>query len=136
MNTPTTPYQKVMIIDDNPVDLYITSMLMKKKLFAQEVLQYPAATQALQYLTAHAGSPDQIPQVILVDIYMPEMSGFEFMEAYEQLPAETKKHSKVYIVSSSIDSRDIGRANDDKNVIAFQEKPITREFLDTIANKA
>lgn len=125
-----------MIIDDNPVDLYITSMLMKKKSFAHEVLQYPAATQALQYLMTHADDPGQIPQIILVDIYMPEMSGFEFMEAYENLPPETKKHSKVYIVSSSIDSRDIGRASDDKNVIAFQEKPITREFLDSIANKA
>jgi len=129
----TTEFNKVMIIDDNQIDLYITSILMKKNLFASEILQYSAATDALQYLKTHADDPNDIPQVILVDIYMPEMSGFEFMEAYDQLPDETKKYSKVYIVSSSIDNRDIGRANDDRNVVSFQEKPITPEFLEAIA---
>ena len=129
----TTEFNKVMIIDDNQIDLYITSILMKKNSFASEILQYSAATDALKYLKTHANEPNAIPQVILVDIYMPEMSGFEFMEAYDQLPDETKKYSKVYIVSSSIDNRDIGRASNDRNVVSFQEKPITPEFLEAIA---
>lgn len=129
--TPAT-FEKVMIIDDNHIDLYITSRLMKKHLFAANILEYSAATEALEYLEKHTRDLSALPQVILVDIYMPEMSGFEFMEAYDKLPVEAKKQSKVYIVSSSIDYEDISRAKADRNVISFQEKPVTKDFLDTI----
>ncbi len=60
------------------------------------------------------------------------MDGFQFMEAYDKLPAPLKAHCKVYIISSTKDERDIARAHEDKNVIAFHEKPITKAFLDSI----
>lgn len=60
------------------------------------------------------------------------MSGFEFMEAYDKLPITLKNHCRVYIVSSTIDYVDISRAQRDKNVVAFQVKPINKEFLDRI----
>lgn len=122
-----------MVIDDNQIDLYIATKLLKNNHFANEILTYNAAMKALHYLKEHSQQRESLPQVILVDIYMPEMSGFEFMEAYEKLPETFKRDCKVYIVSSSIDSKDIIRANEDKNVIAFREKPLTKAFLDEIA---
>ncbi|MFT3795567.1 response regulator [Flavobacterium sp.] len=133
MTAPHSTYPKVMVIDDNPIDLYIATKLLKNNHFAQEIQAYNAAGKALDYLKAHCQHTESLPQVILVDIYMPEMSGFEFMEAYDLLPDSLKQNCKVYIVSSSIDSKDIVRANEDKNVIAFREKPLTKEFLDEIA---
>lgn len=133
MTEPPSIYPKVLVIDDNPIDLYIATKLLKNNHFAQEIQTYNAAGKALDYLKQHCAQPASFPQVILVDIYMPEMSGFEFMEAYENLPDKLKQQCKVYIVSSSIDSKDIIRANEDKNVIAFREKPLTKEFLDEIA---
>lgn len=126
-----TTFQKVMVIDDNPVDLYIAKKILEKTSFADEILAYNSAIDALQYLRNNNGE-QALPDVILVDIYMPEMSGFEFMEAYRDLPAELKRHCKVYIISSSIDSKDIRRANEDENVVAFQEKPLSKEFLNAI----
>lgn len=126
-----TTFQKVMVIDDNPVDLYIAKKILEKTSFADEILAYNSAVDALQYLRNNQNQ-QALPDVILVDIYMPEMSGFEFMEAYRDLPTELKRHCKVYIISSSIDSKDIRRANEDENVVAFQEKPLSREFLNAI----
>jgi hypothetical protein len=60
------------------------------------------------------------------------MSGFEFMEAYDELSPLLKNNCRAYIVSSSLDDLDMDRANSDKNITAFHEKPVTKKFLDTI----
>lgn len=70
-----------------------------------------------------------LPKVIFVDIYMPGMSGFEFMAEYDKLPISLKKYCKAFIISSSIDTQDLAKANRDNNIVAMKEKPITKEFL-------
>ena len=125
-------FEKVMIIDDNAIDLYIMSRLINKHLFGEKVLQYSLASEALKYLQDNLKNSTALPQIIFVDIYMPEMSGFEFMEAYDKLPIALKNHCRVYIISSTIDYVDTSRAQSDKNVVAFQVKPINKEFLDGI----
>lgn len=126
-------FETVMIIDDNTIDLYISSRLIIKNNFGKKVLQYSDATEALKYLQDNQDNFSELPQVIFVDIYMPVMSGFEFMEEYDKLSPGLKEHCKAYIISSSIDDNDILRARRDKNVIFFQVKPINIEFLDCIA---
>jgi CheY-like chemotaxis protein len=125
-------FEKVMIIDDNNIDLYITKRLIIKNNFGKEVLEYNAAAEALKYLGDNQGNIPMLPLIIFIDIYMPEMSGFEFLEAYDKLPATLKKYCKVFIISSTIDENDIERSHLDKNLTAFQVKPITKEFLDSI----
>lgn len=122
-------YRKVMIIDDNDIDLYVTTRMIKTYKVGEEVLTFNSAKKALEYLQAHIGDEESLPDVMLVDIYMPLMSGFEFMAAYRDFPEELRRKTRVYIISSSIDETDIRKANEDPNVRAFHEKPITREFL-------
>jgi CheY-like chemotaxis protein len=124
----------VMIIDDNNIDLYVTSRMMVKNNFGENILEYPYAQDALQYLIDHQENPERLPQVILVDIYMPMMSGFEFMEEYDKLDDAFKQKCKVYIVSSTIDQTDIDCTKKDINIIGFHEKPVTKEFLQQIIN--
>ncbi|MDO8316089.1 MAG: response regulator [Flavobacterium sp.] len=125
-------FERVMIIDDNAIDLYISSRLISKHLFGKKVLQYFLAQEALKYLQDNLKNSTALPQIIFVDIYMPGMSGFEFMEAYDKLPMALKNHCRVYIISSTIDCVDISRAQSDKNVVAFHVKPINKEILDSI----
>jgi CheY-like chemotaxis protein len=134
MNPPllTPKYDTVMIIDDNNIDLYIASRVIQKAGFADNVLRYTSAREALQYLKEHTDRIPKLPEVIFVDIYMPDMSGFEFMAAYDGLAPKLKEHCHAYIISSSLDENDIARAHKDKNVVAFHEKPITAEFLQNV----
>jgi len=133
MTTEIQPkFEKVMIIDDNNIDLYITKRLIIKNNFGKEVLEYNAAAEALKYLQDNQGNIPMLPLIIFIDIYMPEMSGFEFLEAYDSLNVALKKYCKVFIISSTIDDKDIERSLLDKNSTAFQVKPITKEFLDGI----
>lgn len=127
-----TKFERVMLIDDNEIDLYITSRIVTKHLFGKTLLQYSEAQDALKYLTDNQENLEALPQVIFVDIHMPVMSGFQFMEAYGKLPAALKNYCKAYILSSTFDLGDISKANNDVNVINFQEKPITPEFLSKI----
>ena len=125
-------FEKVMIIDDNNIDLYITKRLIIKNNFGKEVLEYNAAAEALKYLQDNQDNIPMLPLIIFIDIYMPEMSGFEFLEAYDKLPVALKKYCKVFIISSTIDEYDIERSSLDKNLTAFQVKPITKDFLESI----
>lgn len=126
-------FENIMIIDDNSIDLYITSQAIKRNNIGKKVMQYTAAGEALKFLQDHSLDVSALPRIILVDIYMPEMSGFEFMEAYDKLPISLKEFCKVFIVSSSIDHNDLDRANKDENVTAFRGKPVSNEFLQNIS---
>lgn len=125
----TPKFENVMIIDDNAIDLYVCSRMITKNNFGKNVLKYSVATEALKYLQDNQNNFHELPQVIFVDIYMPMMSGFEFMEQYDKLSSALKTHCKVYIISSTIDNEDIVRSRNDRNVVSFQVKPITKEFL-------
>ena len=125
-------FETVMIIDDNTIDLYISSRLITKNYFGKKVLMYSDAKEALKYLQENQHDFSMLPQIIFVDIYMPIMSGFEFLDAYDKLPLDLKNKCRTYIISSTIDEDDIIRARRDKNVISFQVKPINKEFLERI----
>jgi CheY-like chemotaxis protein len=130
MNEETAPkFESVMIIDDNLIDLYIASRMITKNNFGKKVMQYSSAIEALKYLQENQDNISQLPEVILVDIYMPGMSGFEFMKEYDKLSTPLKDLCRVFIISSSIDEQDLNCANNDKNIVAMKEKPITKEFL-------
>jgi len=125
--------ENIMLIDDNSIDLYITSQTITRNNIGKNVLQYNDAEAALKFLVENCKHAWLLPRIILVDIYMPGMSGFEFMSAYDRLPSVLKSFCKVFIVSSSIDSEDLEKANRDKNVTAFREKPVSKEFLFAIS---
>ncbi len=128
-------FESVLIIDDNLIDLYIAARMITKNNFGKKVLQYSSAIEALQYLQENQENIPGLPDVIFVDIYMPGMSGFEFMAEYDKLQTALKKHCRVFIISSSVDEQDVAKANKDKNILAMEEKPITKEFLNGILDK-
>ena len=128
-------FERVMVIDDNLIDLYIAARMITKNNFGKMVFQYSSAIEALKYLHKNKENISLLPEVIFLDIYMPGMSGFEFMTEYDLLPLALKKYCRVFIISSSIDVEDIAKSNRDKNILAMKEKPITKLFLNEISEK-
>ncbi|MGZ5255645.1 MAG: response regulator [Flavitalea sp.] len=125
-------FDKVMVIDDNALDLYIAAKLITSNNFSKHVLEYNNASAALEYLTENQENTDLLPRIIFVDIYMPLMDGFEFLENYKLLSPTLTDHCKIIMVSSTIDDRDISRAKQDQSISLFSVKPITKRVFDDI----
>lgn len=125
-------YKKVMVIDDTAVDRYIAQHVLKKSSFADEVLSMESAQKALDYLSGFSGQPDYLPQYIFLDIRMPEVDGFGFLERYELLPEAVKTNCIIMMLTTSLDPMDMERANQNKFVRKFLNKPLDQEKLSDI----
>ncbi|MFV8375811.1 response regulator [Flavobacterium sp. LB1P62] len=125
-------FEKVIIVDDNPIERYCSSRMILNNNFGKKVIEFSLASEALAYLEENQENTNQMPQIIFIDLYMPHFSGFEFLEAYDKLPLNVKNKAKVFIISNTIDNLDIAKVCRDPNVVSFQQKPITKEFLDRI----
>lgn len=131
-----SPIDLVMLIDDNPDDNYLHSRLFKRMGVAREVTVFESARDALAYLEdalqAEGGAP--WPDLVFLDINMPGMDGWDFLEAYESL-GTTDNPVMIVMLSSSIIPEDAERANQIDAISRFLNKPLTQAALDEILDQ-
>lgn len=118
-------FKKVMLIDDNEIDLKINSKLISLAKIFDEIVICQSGDEALNYLNKQLDSGDFIPTFILLDIQMPEMDGFEFLTHYKDLPKSIRDHCSVAMLSSTLDFGDIKRAEANPYVIKLLKKPLS-----------
>ncbi len=112
-----------MLIDDDPLDNFINKKLIKKNNFAEKVIVCDEAQKALKTL-----SSGKVPDIIFLDIKMPLMNGFSFLDEYEKLDID-KDHTRIYILSMSLNPTEIEQAKRNKHVTSFLKKNLTPEML-------
>ena len=127
----STKNYRFLFIDDSPTDNKYLSLLVKiKKLPIQPHFVY-SAQKALNYLMKC--QPNEFPEVLMVDINMPLMNGFEFVEKYLEYFGDTRPDSLIFITSSSIQLSDRERAEKHPRIRGFIDKPFNlRQFQDKI----
>lgn len=125
---------KVMLIDDNDTDNYIHRRIIEISGFAKSVLIENSARSALKYLHIHQKSMEDLPDIIFLDITMPEVNGFAFLLEFENFPQTLKDKCKIVILSSSDNVNDINRVENNGNVIKYFTKPLHEEHLELLTN--
>jgi len=125
---------KVLVIDDDPIFQYIAEKIFKKTNLFEETTCFLDANSALEYLVQNKDNPDVLPDVILLDIYMPALNGWEFINQYEQISDSLGKRVPIYILTSSVDPKEIARSKSHPSVKKFTSKPMTFEFIHDLYN--
>jgi len=121
-------YNTCLLIDDNYIDNFVTRKLLENTHFAENIVVNQSPSEAMQSLRDGSVKPD----VIFLDIRMPIMNGFEFLEEFDKLAID-KKGIKIFLLSSSFDPTDIKRSLDNKYITQFIHKPLTHKVLEEIS---
>lgn len=113
---------KMMIIDDDPITSVVLEKVNTTLGFAQEVVSFYSAVDGLDYLLSLREKNQRLPEVIFLDISMPIVSGWQFLEHYESL---SFSGTTIYMLTASNDQSDINRAKKFANVEDYLVKPLT-----------
>lgn len=133
---PVTKHKSVMIIDDNDIDNFINERILKSSLFAENVYVHTSAKSALEFLknleSVKNIPVEIIPDYLFLDLNMPIMDGFQFMEAFQKFSPEFQSNIKVVILTTSLNPSDVETSKKYKQPIKFLYKPLNEAMLKEI----
>lgn len=122
---------KFLLVDDNHIDRMVASMVLQQSLQDVDISEAVDGLEALNCLKNYGEDPPS-SLVILLDIRMPEMDGFEFLEEYDRLQIRWKADIEIVMLSSSVDPRDLQRATNNKYVKGILSKPLPFDELSNL----
>ena len=122
-------FRKVLLVDDDDIVNSINSVIIKHAKFANEVESINNVPSAIQFLN-DAKSNGTLPDVIFLDLNMPGLDGWDFMDEYEKIG--TNGSTKVIMLTSSISLRDEQKAESTEQIAAFVSKPLSPELLEKL----
>ncbi len=125
-------FKRVLVIDDSETDRFIANRMIQKYQFAEEIILKESAPKAIEYLLSLQSTPELLPQFIFLDICMPEMDGFGFLDEYAKFPETIKLNCIIIMLSSSLDPEDHQRAESSPFVNRFLNKPFDKANMETL----
>ena len=119
----------VCIVDDDDIYQFTMIKTLKSLKLTNRIKVFSDGEEALDFMLDNLHNDKELPDVIFLDIDMPIMDGFEFMEEYVKLKPKLGKKITIYMVSSSVDPVDIDRAKKISEITDYIVKPITQDQL-------
>jgi CheY-like chemotaxis protein len=122
----------IWIVDDDELFIMITRNNIRKALFEVHVETFQDGLESIDCLKERIASGGELPNIILLDLNMPVSDGWFFLSKYSKLDESIRSQISVFICTSSIDPKDMHRAQELKDVKGFREKPLSTESINEI----
>ena len=131
---------QILCIDDDPITLMLCKKVIVKSSFSNEIITSQNGEEALSYFntikyTNNQNKPIPQPQLIFLDLNMPVMGGWEFLDYFNSEEFSEFNTIKVVVISSTIDPEDLEKSKQYPMVIDFLSKPISQSMLEYLKNK-
>lgn len=125
-------FDDVLLVEDDPITIMVCDRIMKMTKFAENVTSCVNGKLAIDYLYSLKDG-GIMPLIIFLDINMPVMNGWDFLEEFEKIKDDFQQLPRIYLLSSTVDPEDYKKAKKYSLVENFISKPLSREALETIS---
>jgi CheY-like chemotaxis protein len=129
--------KNVLLVDDDDVTLMICKLRLKKSQFCEEVYTADNGEEAIQFFKNQLSLTEverSIPELIFLDINMPIVNGWDFLDEFERSYSGYFPNVKIKILSSSVDPKDLEKASNHPLIMGFITKPLTDDNLKDLLN--
>ncbi|HEY9258501.1 response regulator [Chitinophaga sp.] len=119
----------IFIVDDDPIHQQIAKIMIERQAITSNIRVFSDAQDVLDYLRENAGDTNALPDLILLDLNMPVMDGWEFLEEYASFCKQLPKSIRIFVLTSSIDEKDRERVSAYDFVTGYLTKPLSKEII-------
>src|ERR1700744_3346863 len=127
---------KLVLIDDNPIDHYIMRTMLYNNEACKQATYTFDGSMILEFMEENKSATHLLPDVISLDLTMPDFSGWEFLDQFEKLKDILEKPVELYVMTSSVRESDKVRSSKYECVSSFISKPLSKQALDNICQHA